>query len=518
MCAGLPDLIEEWNDFSMKKALAVLLTIALLAAMFCQSAYAANDLMVEHDETVVISHGGTYTYLMKSNATNAISIETEEPVIINNSEITGYYGIVTKVPKYNLTVKNTKITAIRTIANNVDSSGGVLSVENCELYSEAAQPQSVIQSGSSAVYLRGIVDTVVKDTYIQGFVNAVNEVKSNSDGDTEHSLTLDNVETYSYYAIATTVSNGHYSVNNCRINLVDRSSANVAFYLKGDKIGLTAVNTSITAKNYNNSLSAQSSVVYSTSNKNVVTLSGTSSVTTEKNTVKLIDSKSTGLSKVSIEGGSYFGVSVSATSKIPASAISVTGGNFSSDISSFAPSGRFLIAQDDGTYKVSGIDDEKMLLTDSSPLKMGFSETGNLETLGYQKKATGKLKGNNVDTQGLRLVTVVNSGLIKSANIKDYGYVVAKYEGDKAIGDLKFGGLRPWSYNGEKVISCKNSTNTFANDFGLYSADTKYKYITLAVNGMDDGDRIVARFYIQTTDGKYYFSKYSTYDGILAEY
>lgn len=199
--------------------------------------------------------------------------------------------------------------------------------------------------------------------------------------------------------------------------------------------------------------------------------------------------------------------------------VSIYGGTYSGNVYEY-------IAKDLVGFNIKNDDGSSTVYSNSSVLRsatskvstdtMSYSSLHNLETLGYQKKATGKLKGNNVDTQGLRLVTVVNSGLIKSANIKDYGYVVAKYEGDKAIGDLKFGGLRPWSYNGEKVISCKNSTNTFANDFGLYSADTKYKYITLAVNGMDDGDRIVARFYIQTTDGKYYFSKYSTYDGILA--
>ena len=201
--------------------------------------------------------------------------------------------------------------------------------------------------------------------------------------------------------------------------------------------------------------------------------------------------------------------------------VSVYGGTYNSSVYNYIAEdlAGFNIKNDDGTSTVySGSGVLRSATAKESSDVMRYGNLHNLETLGYQKKATGKLKGNGVDTQGIRLVTVVNSGLIKSANIKDYGYVIAKYDGDKEIGELNFSGLRPWSYNGEKVISCRNSTNNFANEYGLYSAETKYKYVTLAVNGMKDGDRIVARFYIQTTDGKLYFSNYSDYDGILAKY
>lgn len=201
--------------------------------------------------------------------------------------------------------------------------------------------------------------------------------------------------------------------------------------------------------------------------------------------------------------------------------VSIYGGTYNSSVYNYIAEdlAGFIIKNDDGTSTVySGSDVLKSATAKESSDVMRYGNLHNLETLGYQKKATGKLKGNGVDTQGIRLVTVVNSGLIKSANIKDYGYVIAKYDGDKEIGELNFSGLRPWSYNGEKVISCRNSTNNFANEYGLYSAETKYKYVTLAVNGMKDGDRIVARFYIRTTDGKLYFSNYSNYNGILAEY
>ncbi len=147
-----------------------------------------------------------------------------------------------------------------------------------------------------------------------------------------------------------------------------------------------------------------------------------------------------------------------------------------------------------------------------------YDSLSNLETLGIEEKITGNLKTNDITAQGIRVVTVVNEGLLKSSNIADYGYLVARLDSDRTIGELDFNRLRVGVWNGEKRISCVNSSNGLSGDYGTYEADTRYKYVTLAVNGMESGDKIVARFYIKTSNGKYYYANYKTYGGILAEY
>ena len=68
------------------------------------------------------------------------------------------------------------------------------------------------------------------------------------------------------------------------------------------------------------------------------------------------------------------------------------------------------------------------------------------------------------------------------------------------------------SGNGQKVISCKDSVNTVLGD----------DYVTLAVNGMSAGDKVVARFYAVVGGTTYYSDYISSFgnanSGILVEF
>lgn len=147
-----------------------------------------------------------------------------------------------------------------------------------------------------------------------------------------------------------------------------------------------------------------------------------------------------------------------------------------------------------------------------------FGITGNvgyIETIGFQQKSAipDSMGQSDAETgKDIRFITHVYSTFLNNAS--DYGYIVAKTS--KTFADNPdFSKLTPDSGNGQKVISCKGTYNTLGVDA------TYNKYVTLAVNGVDEGAGVVARFYI-TMNGKTYYSKYNsasgTYTGCIAQY
>ena len=135
---------------------------------------------------------------------------------------------------------------------------------------------------------------------------------------------------------------------------------------------------------------------------------------------------------------------------------------------------------------------------------------GTAPIIGYQKKAaTGNLTGNNIDTQGVRIITKVEG--CDLTQFEEYGYVVAKVTG-KEQATANFNNMKAYGGNGEKTIKCNGSVNTI-DGYGT-------PYVTLAVNGMSDGDQVAARFYAIKNGVTYYSNYVSTarYNGIIATY
>ena len=152
---------------------------------------------------------------------------------------------------------------------------------------------------------------------------------------------------------------------------------------------------------------------------------------------------------------------------------------------------------------------------------------GNLEyhfgtLLGVQKKdaldgaARTSENGAQEDGNDLRFVAVLKTDILRNA--QDYGFVLAKVNSSKTtesvapnINALSADGAG----KGEKVISAKGSSNTICGDYGELGTYTSYKYITCAVNGIEDGTKVVARFYVKI-GGKTYYAQYpkgGNYDG-----
>jgi hypothetical protein len=125
----------------------------------------------------------------------------------------------------------------------------------------------------------------------------------------------------------------------------------------------------------------------------------------------------------------------------------------------------------------------------------------NLQILGVQKK--------NDNTKSIRFVSVVDNKVIQDA--ADYGYI-AVGAGDK---DSARSIVESDSFNYENnrnVFSCKGKNNKVSGDYGKYSTNTNYKYVTFAVNNI--GDYAVAvRFYVVDQNGKVYYSPYINSEG-----
>ena len=162
--------------------------------------------------------------------------------------------------------------------------------------------------------------------------------------------------------------------------------------------------------------------------------------------------------------------------------------------------------------------------SDEGKTKFGLSLDSylNMQMLGIQLKSAIATQGGD---DGVRFVTVVNSNLLKGDNIKDYGYIVAKFNAN--VEDLN---TNMDKFTAEKFIdqgaadtnifSCKGSSNSISGEFGKFSSDTDYKYVTLSVTGTNGkSGNLVARFYVQTKDGQYHYADYikgsnQTYSGM----
>ena len=169
-----------------------------------------------------------------------------------------------------------------------------------------------------------------------------------------------------------------------------------------------------------------------------------------------------------------------------------------------------------GTQVVSSSDEGK--------IKFGLDLDNylNMQMLGIQLKSAIATQGGD---DGVRFVTAVNSNLLKGSNIEDYGYIVAKIGSNV---DTLYNNMD--KFTAEKFItqgaadtnifSCKGSSNSISGEFGKFSSDTDYKYVTLSVTGTNGkSGNLVARFYVQTKDGQYHYADYinggnQTYSGM----
>lgn len=185
-----------------------------------------------------------------------------------------------------------------------------------------------------------------------------------------------------------------------------------------------------------------------------------------------------------------------------------------------APEGYMWTNAEQGVQKLTTIPQDDVLTpdlakeNDGNQFKLGDLEYHFGTLLGVQKKnaIAGAEKTSEKEAQengnDLRFVAVLKTDILRNA--QDYGFVLAKVNSSKTtesvapnINALSADGVG----NGEKVISAKGSSNTICGDYGELGTYTSYKYITCAVNGVEDGTKVVARFYVKI-GGKTYYAQY----------
>lgn len=127
----------------------------------------------------------------------------------------------------------------------------------------------------------------------------------------------------------------------------------------------------------------------------------------------------------------------------------------------------------------------------------------NLQLLGVQKK-------NDTNKNSIRFVSVINSEIVKDA--ADYGYIVA----GAGLVDTARTIVESYKTSGEipakHMFSCRNSSNKISGNYGNKDADTKYKYVTFAVNNIGS-NAVAAMFYVKDTNGKMYYAPYTNSSG-----
>ncbi len=154
--------------------------------------------------------------------------------------------------------------------------------------------------------------------------------------------------------------------------------------------------------------------------------------------------------------------------------------------------------------------------TGDTSFNLSQSDYNNFELLGVQKKTEN-------NTTDMRFVAVINEGIIKSVgagDIVDYGFVLAKAP-YTSTAQATEGYISKITLDDPKTakLSCVNTDNKYCGTYGIRSANTKYKYITMTVKKVLENQGFAVRFYIQTTSGKVYYANYNTeYTGCVTSY
>ncbi|MEE3333953.1 MAG: transglutaminase domain-containing protein [Ruminococcus sp.] len=132
----------------------------------------------------------------------------------------------------------------------------------------------------------------------------------------------------------------------------------------------------------------------------------------------------------------------------------------------------------------------------------GISNTfKNIQMLGVQKK--------NNSTRTIRFIAVLNNEVLKDC--EDYGFI-ALSSGDMDRARANISALTLETANKRNVFSCKESSNNVSGEYGQYSADKKYKYITFAVKNIGDCG-VAAMFYLKDANGNVYYAPYINGEG-----
>ena len=196
------------------------------------------------------------------------------------------------------------------------------------------------------------------------------------------------------------------------------------------------------------------------------------------------------------------------------SMVSLGDGNFYT--AHWLADGYKVVKNANGTYTVvyddNPLDDDMGTLV-SADNAFGISgEFTSGSLLGVQNKAKQSVNAPETSASGqetgedIRFVAALDTLLVQGAD--DYGFVLAKVN-NTFDNTMDFTKLRKGD-DRLRTISCKGTYNNLSGDnYGdPTDSSTDYKFITCGVNGLTDGYKVAARFYV-TIGGKTYYAQYA---------
>ena len=137
-----------------------------------------------------------------------------------------------------------------------------------------------------------------------------------------------------------------------------------------------------------------------------------------------------------------------------------------------------------------------------------------LDLLGVQLKE-------DTSKRDVRFITVVNSDILASNEVEDYGYIFTATS--KSQTEARDNIHKLTLDNATHIYSCRDTYNTFTYEYGTTDFEsTDYKYVTAAINDIPDNATIGARFYVKLKDDTVLYATYKpeeyTYDGCAVDF
>jgi hypothetical protein len=125
----------------------------------------------------------------------------------------------------------------------------------------------------------------------------------------------------------------------------------------------------------------------------------------------------------------------------------------------------------------------------------------NLQILGVQTKS------DNSEDHSIRFIAVMKKEILRDA--EDYGFIAAASGSlsrvKENISDLTY---EDAVSAGKYMYSCAETSNNVSGNYGDYSADTGYKYVTFTVNDIGDTNGVAVKFYVKDKNGNVHYADY----------
>lgn len=133
----------------------------------------------------------------------------------------------------------------------------------------------------------------------------------------------------------------------------------------------------------------------------------------------------------------------------------------------------------------------------------------NSQLLGVQRKYSDAATDDEAE-RSIRFIAVLNNDVLSDS--EDYGFIAVGSDNKENARDI-IGDLTLDTAPKSNIFTCKGSDNKVSGDYGKYSSDKSYKYITFAINNVGDYGAAVV-FYLKDKSGNVFYAPYIDSEGV----